>query len=127
MIRSKFNVKSDKSGRTCDGIVFDSKMEMQYYRDVVKPGLASGKIVAYEMQKKYELQPGFRRNGKAVRPVYYVADFFIVHSDGSEVVIDIKGFPTDTAKLKRKMFWYIYPDADYKWLTYKKGCWVEQK
>ena len=31
------------------------------------------------------------------------------------------------AKLKRKMFWYIYPEIDYKWLTYvqKWGGWLE--
>lgn len=37
MERTKFNVDKDKAKRTCEGIVFDSVMEMKYYRDVVLP------------------------------------------------------------------------------------------
>ena len=37
MRKSKFNVEKDIAKRTYDGIVFDSVMEMKYYRDVVCP------------------------------------------------------------------------------------------
>jgi hypothetical protein len=127
MPRSKFNVDCDNSDRTYNHIIFDSKVEMQFYRDIVLPGVASGEIQKYELQKEYELQPGFKHNGTKVRPITYVADFYLQYSDGHEEVIDIKGFPDSVAKLKRKLFWYVYPELTYKWLSYVKkyGGWIE--
>lgn len=125
MSRTKFNVDKDTDKRSFGGIVFDSVLEMKYYRDVVLPQMESGTIRYYELQKKYILQEGFARNGKRVLPITYIADFYIEYSDGSSVVVDIKGCPDTTAKLKRKLFWYKYPDTDYQWITYIKkfGGW----
>lgn len=125
MERSKFNVDKDFEKRTCNGIVFDSVLEMKYYRDVVLPGVESGDIAQYELQKKYILQDGFVRNGKRVLPITYVADFYIEYSDGRVEVIDIKGCPDNTAKLKRKLFWFRYPEINYLWVSYikKYGGW----
>ena len=126
MGRTKYNVNQDKENRTHNGIVFDSVMEMKYFRDVVCPKVESGEIVYYELQKLYELQPGFTRNGKRVNPITYVADFFIRYSDGHEVVIDTKGCPDTTANIKKKMFLWVYPDVDYQWICYSKmdGGWL---
>lgn len=123
--RTKYNVDKDTQKRTCDGIVFDSVLEMRYYRDVLRPLVESGDVVEYELQKPYELQPKFTHDGKTVRAITYVADFFIRYKDGHEEVIDTKGMPDTTAKLKRKMFWYKYPDVQYQWVTYveKYGGW----
>ena len=52
--RSKYNVSKNTASRTYEGIVFDSAMEMHYYRDIVIPGLKSGEIVSVEMQKPFE-------------------------------------------------------------------------
>lgn len=125
MERSKFNVDKDKAKRTCNGIVFDSELEMKYYRDVVLPGVESGRIKYYELQKPYELQPKFVHDGKIVQPIKYVADFYIEYADGSSEVIDTKGIPDSTAIVKRKMFWYVYPDIKYIWVTWSKidGGW----
>lgn len=125
MKRSKFNVDKDKAKRTCNGIVFDSELEMKYYRDVVLPGVESGRIKYYELQKPYELQPKFVHDGKIVQPIKYVADFYIEYADGSSEVIDTKGIPDSTAIIKRKMFWYVYPDIKYIWVTWSKidGGW----
>ena len=126
MGRSKYNVDDDTSKRTCNGIVFDSVMEMKYYRDVVLPQVESGGITNFELQKSYELQPKFTHDGQSVRAITYVADFYLEHADGSVVVIDIKGMADSKAVLKRKLFWYNYPDVDYRWITYVKkyGGWV---
>lgn len=125
MERTKFNVDKDKEKRTCDGIVFDSVLEMKYYRDVVIPKKESGEITYYELQKKYILQDGFIRRERRVLPITYVADFYIEYADGHSEVIDIKGCPDATAKIKRKLFWYRYPELDYIWITYVKkfGGW----
>ena len=123
--RTKFNVDKDKEKRTCNGIVFDSVLEMKYYRDVVLPKKESGEITYYELQKKYILQDGFKHNGKSILPITYVADFYLEYADKHVEVIDIKGCPDTTAKIKRKLFWKKYPELDYLWITYIKkfGGW----
>lgn len=127
MQRSKYNVKKDKTDRTYDGIVFDSVLEMKYYRDVVLPKYASGEIAYFELQKPYELQPKFKHNGKTILPIKYVADFYIEYSDGTKEVIDTKGYPDNVALMKRKMFFYHYPDVIYRWIKYVKkyGGWID--
>ena len=125
MARSKFNVDDDITKRTFDDITFDSIMEMKYYRDVLCPAKESGEVIEIELQKPYELQPKFSHDGKSVQPIKYVADFFVVYADGHEEVVDIKGMPDSVAILKRKLFWYRYPEIDYRWITYVKkfGGW----
>ena len=100
---------------------------MKYYRDVLCPAVESGDVVSYELQKPYELQPKFRHDEKSVQSIKYVADFFIVYKDGHEEVIDTKGCPDSVALLKRKLFWYKFPEVDYKWVTWVKkfGGWIE--
>lgn len=100
-------------------------MEMKFYRDMLLPHVEDGSVASYELQKPYELQPSFKRNGKTVKAIFYVADFYIESSDGRTVVIDIKGHADSVALLKRKMFWYKYPDTEYLWLCLSKidGGW----
>ena len=102
-------------------------MEMKYYRDVLCPKVESGDVVKFELQKPYELQPKFSHDGRNVQAITYVADFFVVYKDGHEEVIDTKGCPDSTAILKRKLFWYRFPDVDYQWITYVKkfGGWIK--
>lgn len=127
MARTKFNVDKDVDGRTFDGVVFDSALELRYYRDVLLPLVESGDVVEYELQKPYELQPKFVHDGRTVQAIKYVADFYIKYSDGHEEVIDIKGFADATALLKRKLFWYTFPELNYIWLTYSRpdNGWIE--
>ena len=119
-------MSSDISKRTYNGIVFDSVLEMKFFRDVVLPGMGSGQFVSYELQKSYELQPKFTYQGKTIRPITYVADFVLELPDGHKYVIDTKGMPDSTAKLKAKLFHYKFPNIDYYWVSYSKidGGWV---
>lgn len=124
---NKYNVNDNTEKRAFNGIVFDSMLEMRYYRDVLLPAVESGEVTYFELQKKYELQPKYTHNGKTVLPIIYVADFYMEFADGHIEVVDTKGCPDSVAKLKRKLFWYIYQDIDYKWITYvqKWGGWLE--
>lgn len=125
--QSKFNVSTDLRQRTYNGIIFDSRLEMLYYRDVLCPLEKSGDIVYCELQKPYELQPKFIHDKKTVQPIKYIADFFVRYKDGQEEVIDTKGCPNSIALLKRKLFWYHYPNVTYKWICYSKidGGWCD--
>lgn len=127
MGRTKFNVDKEVSERTYNGIVFDSKLEMRYYCEVVCPGVDSGQIKHFELQKEYELQPKFTYGGKSIRPIIYVADFYLEFADGHTEVIDTKGMPDSVAKLKRKLFWFHYPNIQYRWLAFSKkwGGWLD--
>lgn len=118
MSRSKYNVDKNSDKRTHKGIVFDSELEMKYYRDVLCPLISIGAISEVVLQREYELQPKFKRENKTIQPIKYVADFSVEYSDGHEEVIDTKGCPDSVAILKRKMFWYTYPDTDYKWIGF---------
>lgn len=125
--RSKYNINRSLSERTYKNVTYDSVLEMRYFAEIIEPMIELGYIESYERQKKYLLMEGFERKGQKVRPIEYVADFYIKYSNGLEEVIDIKGLPTETAKLKRKLFWNRYPDIDYRWLAYSKkhGGWLD--
>lgn len=126
MARSKYNVSSDKTKRTYDGIVFDSELECRFYKEFIKPKYDSGEIINFELQKKYILQEKFKHNGKTVLPITYVADFYIEYANGKVEVIDTKGMPDAKSIIKRKMMWYLYPTLDFKWIKYVKkyGGWI---
>lgn len=118
--RSKYNVSEDKSKRTYDGIVFDSEVEMRFYRDFLLPKYKIKEISKFELQKPYSLQPAFNHEGKKIKSITYVADFYIEWANGVKEAIDIKGFPDSVAKIKRKMMWYLYPDLKFTWYVYSK-------
>ncbi|NEZ50257.1 DUF1064 domain-containing protein [Clostridium botulinum] len=121
---SKYNSKKI----VIDGITFDSKNEGKYY-EYLKKLKAQGKILNFELQPKYELQPGFKKNGKTYRAITYTPDFLIYHVDGTEELIDVKGMSTQQGEMRRKLFDYKYPDLKLTWiarsLKYGKDGWIE--
>ena len=85
-----------------DGEVFDSKKELQRYKEL-KLLEKAGEIQNLRRQVKYVLIPTQRIDGKIVeREVAYKADF-VYEANGETVVEDVKGFRTADYKLKRKM------------------------
>lgn len=125
--RSKFNISNKKELRTVDGIEFDSNIEAKYYKEYILPGMETGEIVRYELQPRYLLQEAFKHDNKLYRKIEYVADFLIEYKNGEELIVDIKGMATETAKLKKKWFLKLYPEKNLQWLSYSKidGGWVE--
>ena len=123
--------KYKNSKVVADGVTFDSKHEALYY-ELLKRKRAEGEIQNFELQPKYILQPSFKRDGKTVRAITYTADFLVYHTDGTEEVVDIKSIGTATQQglIRRKMFWYQFPDMKLTWLcrSLKHGDtdgWVE--
>lgn len=97
----------------CDGIIFDSAKEKNYYCELKILRMA-GEVIDFERQVTFELQPKFRHAGKTERAIKYIADFVIKYKDGRTVVVDTKGFRTKEYLLKRKMLLYKYPDMILK-------------
>lgn len=86
-----------------DGITFDSKDEAKYY-EVLKIRKAKGEILDFELQPKFVLQEGFKKNGKTYKQITYKADFRVYMLDGSSYVVDVKGMLTDVFALKLKLY-----------------------
>ena len=101
---------------TLDGIRFASRDEARYY-ELLKHKKAQGEILNFELQPKYVLQPSYTYFGKNVRPIHYIGDFLIYHLDGTEEVIDIKGYATAEALNKRKMMQYTHQNLKLTWLA----------
>lgn len=128
--RSKYNVDNSKLGklkRTYDGILFDSQLECNFYKNYIIPLLKSGKIINVRRQVRYELLPSFTYQGKKQRKMEYVSDFDVTYSDGRFMVIDVKGMVKPTDKLKAKLFKYKYPEIDFCFMGYsaKDGWYIK--
>lgn len=133
--RTKFGVdKTDKGIKdrqskdfyTGETITFMSKLERQFYEDIVLVGMNDGSIKKYELQVKYQLQPAFKYKGETILAINYISDFDIYYSDGRFVVVDTKGAPTPDAKIKAKIFKHVYPDIDFRWVSYTKATgWID--
>lgn len=106
--RSKYNAHKT----ICDGERFDSKAEADYF-GLLNLLLRTKQIVGFERQVPFELQPKYKRHGKTVREIKYLADFVVHYADGHTEVVDVKGFRTDVYKLKKKMLLYKYPDIQF--------------
>ena len=105
---SKYNNKKTQ----VDMYLFDSAKEAKRYRDLVLLERA-GEIQNLELQPRFLLQEGFKKNNKKWRKLEYVADFKYIEN-GKTVVEDVKGFETKEFKIKRKIFEYKYPDLELK-------------
>lgn len=108
--RSKYGNKKVK----VDGYTFDSKKEARRYGEL-KLLLKGGVIKDLKLQPRYELQPSYKKNGKTIRKIEYIADFEYYDNEKQKLVIeDVKGMKTNTYKLKKKIFEYVYQDKEIK-------------
>lgn len=127
---SKFRIDRSHKGkvkRTFEGVEFDSSMELYFYRDHLLPLKNKGEIENIILQPVYVLQPGFLKYSKRILPIKYIGDFEVKYSDGRIVTYDVKGLPTQDARLKKKMFDFVFPDKVLIWiaLSVQDGGWIE--
>lgn len=122
-----------------DGIKFASRSESIRYMEL-KALQQAKKILGFELQPRYILQPAFRKcptcchiqahvpgsqkkqdiychecgeRTRIINAIEYVADFRVILLDGTEKIEDVKGsknYQTDVFKLKQKIFEARYPD-----------------
>ncbi|MGI6579919.1 MAG: DUF1064 domain-containing protein [Saccharofermentanales bacterium] len=106
--RHKYNAKKT----VIDEITFDSKAEAKRYAEL-KLLERAGEIKHLKLQPRYLLQESYKKNGKTIRKIEYVADFEYVDMRSKIVVIeDVKGVRTPVYKLKKKIFEYKYPNFE---------------
>lgn len=88
---------------------FDSAMEAEYYRDMIRPELGKS-ILAVVMQPKFTLLKSFRKGDVKHLAITYSPDFQVFYTDGTNRCIDVKGHENDRFPLKRKLFDALDPD-----------------
>lgn len=87
-----------------DGRLFDSKKEANRYAELMVL-LKAGRISELYLQKPFELIPTRNFSGICVRGCKYIADFYYYDKSKKEYVAeDIKGFATESYKIKKKIF-----------------------
>lgn len=126
-----------------DGIIFDSKMESQYY-EYLKELKAAGIVTQFKLQPEFLLQEKFiiiegqviegsnpdflklKRKYKVptTQAIKYKSDFEVHYADGHVEIIDTKGIETADFKIKKKMFAYKYPTLDFRVIIKTKEGWV---
>ncbi len=95
-----------------DMYVFDSIQESRRYKEL-KLLERAGKIQNLELQPHFLLQDSFRKNGKTIRKIEYIADFKYIEN-GKTIVEDVKGIQTEVFKIKHKIFEKIYPELELR-------------
>ncbi|MBI5643320.1 MAG: DUF1064 domain-containing protein [Deltaproteobacteria bacterium] len=96
-----------------DGVKFSSAAEAKFYKGL-KLQQAAGDVVEIELQPKFVLQEGFKKNGKTYLPIKYVADFKVTRKSGKVEIYDVKGMRLPAYIIKQKLFEYRYPDLTIK-------------
>ncbi|PGB25376.1 hypothetical protein COM06_17680 [Bacillus toyonensis] len=109
------------------GIEFDSKTEAEYYL-VLK---SNPEVVEIELQPQYMLLEGFyitTRDGKRKkrRDWKFTADFIVTYKDGTQEVIDVKGFANDRFPYMKKMFEYRYKQELVVVMKDKQKGWIRK-
>lgn len=105
ILRHKYRV-APKEDRTLDGVVFDSKREMERWVEL-KHLEKAGEIKALARQLKFKIVV----NG--VQICTYKPDFAYLEGD-KKVMEDLKGFETPVFKLKWKLVKALYPEFTWR-------------
>jgi uncharacterized protein DUF1064 len=94
VVRHKFgNIRTE-----VDGAKFQSKKEARYYSDLLL-AQRSGDLLFFLRQTPIHLKSGIR----------YVVDFVEFWNSGDVRFVDVKGFKTDTYRLKKKLVESEFP------------------
>ena len=127
MKKPKYNTSTKKKDKPVyNGISFDSKDEMLYYQ-FLESEVEKKRIAHFDHQVKMVLIDKYQIFLKKVRAAEIVIDFRVFLADGSVIYQDVKGFPSEKAKLQRKIFerrygvplqWIALSNIDGGWIDY---------
>ena len=126
MKKPKYNTSTKKEDKPVyNGISFDSKDEMLYYQ-FLESEVEKKRISSFDHQVKMVLIDKYQIFLKKVRAAEIVIDFRVFLADGSVIYQDVKGFPSEKAKLQRKIFEWRY-GVPLQWITHSNidGGWID--
>ena len=106
---SKYGNIKTKANINGEDIIFASKAECIRAIFLTKL-LNAGDIEDLIFQPAFEIQEKFKRNGKAIRAIKYIADFKYI-KDGDIIIEDVKGKKTSEYNIKKKMFLMKHGDG----------------
>ena len=106
-MRGRARIKNYVSCKCSEGHIHHSRGEAQYCSQLHLLKKA-GEIKEIKTQVNYSLVV----NGKKICGM--IPDFLVTYPDGSECVIEYKGFSTEIYALKAKLFAALYPDVKYR-------------
>ena len=98
-----------------DGTKYDSRKEARRGEEL-KMLEKAGCISSLRFQVRFVLQESFKRDGKTIRAIEYVADAVYIE-DGKTIVEDTKSPATaakDSYRIKKKLFLYKYPEYTFR-------------
>lgn len=117
-----------------DGIKFDSKTELEFYKKL-KDFKSEGKIKDFKCSPHYILQEGdwFNWRNEKQDTIDHYPDFFVTDNDGNDFIVDTKGGNVSNheadAKIKKLIFEYLNREIPYYYISklpqYLGGEWVE--
>lgn len=90
-----------------NGVRYHSQREADYARELDWL-VQAGQLKSWERQVRFPLVV----QGKHI--AVYVMDFVETDLAGNKTCVEVKGFWTDVAKIKRKLFESLYPELRYK-------------
>lgn len=122
----KYNVDTGRK-HICNGYIFDSGAEMEYYRDVLSLRQVAGNVRGLLVHPRYIVMEGFAIRSGHVNAVTFKPDFsFIEEHDGQfvPVVLDVKGVqPSGDFMLRVKLFLRLHPDVEFRLARKVRGSW----
>lgn len=126
----KYNVDTSayaKGARTCNGYIFDSQVELEFYRDNLSLRQAAGDIRGLLVHPRYIIMEGFDIRGGHVNAITFKPDFsFVEERDGQfvPVALDVKGAPpSGDFMLRVKLFLRLHPDVEFRLARKVRGEW----
>lgn len=106
-------VLNKKNKPTCDGIIFDSKLERGVY-ELLKDAHDRQRLKWVRLQTEFVLHAGIK----------YLADFFVCFPDDRLVIYEAKGRPTEAWGIKRRLFKADYPQIELREVHDLKEFWL---
>ncbi len=86
----KYKEKKSKYGNKkviVDGMEFDSNLEAERWKELRILEKAN-QIIDLRIQVKFELQPSYKKNGKTIQSINYIADFVYYDLNKRKMIIE---------------------------------------
>lgn len=96
-------VPENRQKRERNGEKRKPESEKRYYREVILPKVASGKVVRVQEQLRFDLLAEKLYNGIKLPAAHYTPDFVLTYADGTVEVVEVKS--KFTRRMQRD---YIY-------------------